>query len=1271
MMMSPEAAASTVPTAAPKSTLTSSGSPTAAAPPNASTPRKDDKRSVDSQSRSGERADLAGVRSSQGRSSPNVMLPRNPRDTAVPFSPKRRIKGLSGAASLGGSTGNVHGVSGSMAACVGSAQHRSQSDAVELDNNINNSSNYNNNAHATKHPPSGRPTTPSNNAMLHPHAAIPLVHSLSTPLSCSTPNSIHDTPGSTQTTSPTQVTLDSDEQFMFEQRLTRDELGVAIRKINHSGKAQLRYVKCVPLRPPSSSDYEPKDSLMTLPYYLDDRSYRGDVSVSSRSTSSSRFLERIRSGMFEKSAPAKTGKSALSTLDGQDAAENNLLLKEETNLRALTWGKKNTVTIPLAHFVAVRKGKTTERTLRNASPSGRLLSIVTRSGRGCLDIEAPTRLDRDKFASAFSVFLGVPLEEERSLELRSVGEGAIVAKKKLKTPSITRQIKKKQASAAQSEPGLPINATSSTPKVRNRSVTAPEENVSILPVLTPSSDKASDIDKELTFFNDTKQTVHDVKKNPAATPGTSSMGDTMSASARKRILSVDTKSESMLDPPKKDAQDANAVKKKASNDDDDASHVSSLTGAVDQEIVEELHQAIIELRAELDASRAEAARAVKVAEQAIQSAENCSSSDWNSTVTHKAAEAAALAQKKSAEAIARARMAEERLSAERKSTAFWRRQAQAAEEEAGSIKTRSAAAELQQSVMVEELASEKRRAARMFASLKEEFGRGEERQAKELQSARERRRELEVEVERLKEELGRKSEEMKRIHEEHERKEKEKSKSNRMLPSFTSRRKKQSSAASVGEISVIDLKNEVLDAKEQAIKEKAAFLATDVASIQKQFALLRHTAKEELSSLQIQSKEWSRQAGRAISASLAETSLLREKLAAESSMRLKLLNELQDIRGTVRVYCRPKPPTDKSILKIPTHDILVLNGDGSPLSFKFDRVFSPFASQFEVFSELEEPLISSLDGFNVTLLAFGQHGSGKTHSVLGNCTFDSSGLPSLASHGVQLQSLQQLFNIARHRTDRFKDAFSITILEVHNEKLFDLIAGTPSAEENGEIIICETRDRRDRRKNNDLESLWQKGKLEIRTNIDGNTVVQGLISIPIESFEDVCRIWHETLAKRAIRLKQNGLDFGKHEKNSNIITTINITSVNIATGVGTEGRLQFVDLAASDIAHGIKKMEDAVTPNVDNIHFCNKSIDALNDVVNSRCQFDRSVPYRNSTLTHLLRDSLEADAKVLLLCCVSSDPSNLSDTIGALRFGARMQKVSIGKATKHIVGSKE
>ena len=846
------------------------------------------------------------------------------------------------------------------------------------------------------------------------------------------------------------------------------------------------------------------------------------------------------------------------------------------------------------------------------------------------------------------------------------------------------------------------------PKVRRPANNTADTTSSLLPALTPNSDE-DDADNELAFFNpedrQRKQTItaaapaDNARENTNTTkavtrsvvsreantctpvPSVTGSSIAMSESARKRISTHTTQSESMLEPQDKAlmlgaASSAVAAEDQgptinAQKDDegDDASHVSSLTGGVDQEIVEELHQAIIELRAELDASRAEAARAVKVAEQAIQSAENCSSSDWNSTVTHKAAEAAAQAQKKSAEAIARARMAEERLSAERKSTAFWRRQAQAAEEEAGSLKTRSAGAEVKQAVLMEELASERRKAARMFASLRQEFVNAEKVHAKELNDTQERKRDLEMELEHVKKELKETKAEVQRIVDaEEERKARG---SNRMALSFRSARKKSS-----GSITAMTPEKAMNKAQENKIVHDAALGARTLALeagaqvLRSECDQLRLQSTDEINALKLQSREWANLADRAVAASRAETEHLREKLAAESAMRLKLLNELQDIRGTVRVYCRPKPGASKPILTIPTQDILIVNEDSRPVSFKFDRVFSPGTSQYELFSELEEPIVSSLDGFNVTLLAFGQHGSGKTHSILGDHNLDESGLPSLQSHGVQLQALQQLFTIAGHRKGRYKDSFSVTMVEVHNEKLFDLVSGVAAAQTDGEVVICETR--RDKRKGID-ESDWRRGKLEIRTNIDGNTVVQGLVSIRINSFEDVCQIWQEANANRLDRLQMQGSDLGSYERNSNVITTIHIQSTNIATGVGTEGRLQFVDMASSDIMPNplMKASEYRGCVDGDLAKFSNKSIDAFNDVVDARCQFDRSVPYRNSTLTHLLRDSLEADAKVLLLCCVSSDEADMDNTLSALRFASRMQSVSIGKATKHIIGSKE
>ena len=199
---------------------------------------------------------------------------------------------------------------------------------------------------------------------------------------------------------------------------------------------------------------------------------------------------------------------------------------------------------------------------------------------------------------------------------------------------------------------------------------------------------------------------------------------------------------------------------------DDHSAMSSLTGGnYDQDIVEEMHQALEGLKAELEESRAEAARAVKVAEQAIQSAENNSSKDWNSTVTHKAAEAAALAQKRSAEAMAKQRLAEERLAGERKNAAFWRKQAEAAEEEAGVLQTRAAAAEVQRAAMNEELHSERQKTSQLIGTLKDRFESSDVHQRDALESAIGRNHALEIELSGSRKDLSSKNEMTKQLQE--------------------------------------------------------------------------------------------------------------------------------------------------------------------------------------------------------------------------------------------------------------------------------------------------------------------------------------------------------------------------------------------------------------------------------------------------------------------------------------------------------------------------
>jgi hypothetical protein len=349
--------------------------------------------------------------------------------------------------------------------------------------------------------------------------------------------------------------------------------------------------------------------------------------------------------------------------------------------------------------------------------------------------------------------------------------------------------------------------------------------------------------------------------------------------------------------------------------------------------------------------------------------------------------------------------------------------------------------------------------------------------------------------------------------------------------------------------------------------------------------------------------------------------------------------------------------------------------------------------------EVEELLLGVFDGYNICVMAYGQTGCGKTYSLLGNVEIsfdDETGEApvQLDDHGLQLTSMRQLFAVSEHRSDRYEDSFSLTIVEVRDERLCDLVAGTQMGESRGQVDFDDNSSRRSRerrRANSDDGSSFSKpladtstsskgkqSKLEIRTNHDGDTVVQGLVSVTVNSFDDVIRVWQESLAQRAIRLAEQGVNPAKYEATSSVIATLKVISTNVATGIASVGKIQFVDLAGADLeTHEASNDLKEQTQTPDNLlagiadgeqwKFVNKSLTTLSEVASARCQFMRSVPYRNSTLTHLLRDSLEHDTKVLLLLCVSSDVEDARETACALRMASKMRRINIGKATKHTL----
>jgi len=1086
-------------------------------------------------------------------------------------------------------------------------------------------------------------------------------------------------------------------------------------------------------------------------------------------------------------------------------------------MRALAWGNKKKVRIPLDRFVAVRKGKTTDRTKRNANTSSRLLSLITDDpANPSLDIEAPTKLDRDKFAKAFARFLDVPLSaEEGSSSGRAgrkqhhtaaatvgplgkgrKGAGAAVSEERRESKSFrSKKTSKKYISSAATAPDLisPTSVLSGSTFQSSSQLSATANAAALLPPILATSSGDDDAKVSLTGGARMDSSAASGSRGPSlggyignAGAGGSAAGPaprigaaySLSSSNAGVVHSIAGSSNALL-------SDAAMKRVEAEGEEDDAAlllHVtsptpldadgqtngfnnkrlatqtsavgaataaptnqavspsikidhghthhhhlqhndgteehaaeegtvvSSLTQGFDQEIVEELHQALTELRAELEASRAEAARAVKVAEQAIQSAESCSSSDWNSTVTHKAAEAAAQAQKRSAEAMAKQRLAEEKLASERKSAQFWRRQAEEAEQDAGLLTTRAVVAEVQKAEIEAALESERRKNAAYLASLKDDYEASDEVRKAALADAAERNRLLEIELNGTRTDLASRSEEAKILQDALSEVNTKTSKGKKMSFGMGGRKKGHVRGSSLlsGEGSLMSGAEIVLTPSDHLSSNQLLQLHSDTKSMKHQLEILRRTTVDEVTALPEVAKAWVGRVATALSASQSETQVLREKLAIESSMRRKLLNEIQDMKGNVRVYCRPQPRlqggSSIDFVSVPSSNVILLHRNRvlpddpaatAPMSFEFDRVFSPESDEKEIYSEVEELVLGALDGYNICLMAYGQNAAGKSRTMIGGyeVSLADAEAPSAAivHQGIHFLAAQQLFTVAEHRSGRYQDVFTISIVEVHNEKLRDLLAGTRVGEECGQVQASPPKSRKKSRNPDDAShhgpgssagsrtGSRQHTKLEIRTNYDGDTVVQGAITVEVKSFDDVHRVWKECLVERSARLAEQGINEDQYVTACHVIATLSVVSTNVSTGIGTSGRIQFVDLASSDLEtkQGAGVANDAnPTPmegvlsgvgNTSEWKYTNKSLSTLLEVVTARSQFSRSVPYRNSTVTHLLRDSFTSDTKFLFLANISTDPEDLQNTASALRFASLMRSVNIGMATKHTV----
>ncbi|KAG6594903.1 Kinesin-like protein KIN-14A, partial [Cucurbita argyrosperma subsp. sororia] len=362
---------------------------------------------------------------------------------------------------------------------------------------------------------------------------------------------------------------------------------------------------------------------------------------------------------------------------------------------------------------------------------------------------------------------------------------------------------------------------------------------------------------------------------------------------------------------------------------------------------------------------------------------------------------------------------------------------------------------------------------------------------------------------------------------------------------------------------------------------------------------------------------------------LAEKTRKLDRVAIETQARIgplidekrRLFNDLLTTKGNIKVFCRTRPPFEEegpSVVEFPDEStVRIITGDDTisnpKKDFEFDRVYGPQVGQAELFSDVQPYVQSTLDGHNVSIFAYGQTFSGKTHTMEGT------------SHdrGLYARCFEELFDLANSdstSTSRFN--FLVTVCELYNEQIRDLLA----------------------------ESVTSSN-----LHVDSPDLFAGLVQEKVENPLDFSRI-----LKAAFNARGN--DISKLNVSHLIITT-HVYYTNLITSENTYSKLSLVDLAGSE---GSITEDDSGERVTDLLHVM-KSLSALGDVLSSLTSKKEVVPYENSVLTKVLADSIGGNSKTLMIVHLCPNASNLSDTLSSLNFSARARNAVLSLGNRDTI----
>uniref|UniRef100_K3X4Z1 Kinesin-like protein n=1 Tax=Globisporangium ultimum (strain ATCC 200006 / CBS 805.95 / DAOM BR144) TaxID=431595 RepID=K3X4Z1_GLOUD len=329
---------------------------------------------------------------------------------------------------------------------------------------------------------------------------------------------------------------------------------------------------------------------------------------------------------------------------------------------------------------------------------------------------------------------------------------------------------------------------------------------------------------------------------------------------------------------------------------------------------------------------------------------------------------------------------------------------------------------------------------------------------------------------------------------------------------------------------------------------------------------------------------------------------------------------------------------------VQTISVVTNTANGNGTCFQFDQVLDAKVDQAGVFQAAASGIVESvLSGYNGTIMAYGQTGAGKTFTM-------SGGKQKFEDRGICARSISSIFQQIQ-RDAEHSYAVRVSYVEVYNENLYDLLdfnEHTTSVSSGGVHHP----------NNNGKEDLV------IQENDKGQTFIKGLTRPLVKSEEDAFDLLFQGETNRTIA--EHCLNASSTRSHCTFTIYLEKTKSSLAAGLCDDAqelqnmdvvvysKLNLVDLAGSE---RMKKTGVSGTMLKEASHI-NKSLTFLEQVVIALGDKKRQhIPYRQTTLTNLLKDSLGGNCRTLLMACVWPNEAHNDQSLATLKFATRMMRV--------------